>query len=269
MTQRLTLTLLLAIAVGCGSSPVSIDGGSGGGGAASGGGGGVGIGGGGASTGGGTGGSGGGTSTGGGTGTGGGSPIDFSDSCATLTPCDSSPVGSWTYSSACVSASNPWPPVKNFCSGITFAGMSGTMSGTLDITATTVTQHSTWAIQGTVTVPRSCFADAGIPSGGSDIVLCALMGPALTGAFDAGFPPIVKTASCSPASGGGGCSCAVTDTRAIDAVGSSSFDGGVLTVVNSQPSTTRTYGYCANGGTLTYGETTTPVAIDSAIYTLH
>jgi hypothetical protein len=143
------------------------------------------------------------------------------------------------------------------------------MSGTLDITATTVTQHSTWAIQGTVTVPRSCFADAGIPPGTSDLALCFFMGPALTGMFDAGFPPVVKTATCVPAGGAGGCSCQMSDARTFDAVSPSSFDGGVLTVVDPQTSTTRTYGYCANGGTLTYGETTTPVAIDSATYTLH
>lgn len=245
MIQRLVLALLLVVSMACGTTPLL-----GGDGGATGGGGGRA----------------GGGSGGGGTAAGGGIAygdvaITFSDSCAAPSPCASSPVGHWKYASACISATNPWPQVKKYCSGIELEGLSGTMGGTLDVTSTSVTQRFTWDLYGTVIVPKSCFADAGVPAN----LVCTAVAAILNG--ELANPKLVTSATCTRA--GTSCACTVTDTRSIDSTSPSSYaeGGSTLTVEDTQTSSTRTYGYCASGGGLSYKETTSP-ALDPAVYTL-
>ncbi len=198
---------------------------------------------------------------GGGTGVGGGAPtfaITFSDSCPTLGTCGGNIDGGWTYQSACINKSNPWPVMKSVCSGVSFSDLSGTMSGTLDVSATHMTFNTELTIAAKMDLPAACLPSP--PSQFSCAGVQLILLGTLTGT------PLVKTASCSVGADAGSCVCSVTDERKLPGTAASSYSGSTLTTTGSDGGV-RTYGYCVSGGTLTYQETSaTP--LDSAIYTL-
>ncbi|MBL8924370.1 MAG: hypothetical protein JNJ54_36315 [Myxococcaceae bacterium] len=172
--------------------------------------------------------------------------IVFSTTCASLTPCVSSPVGQWRYTSACVDSTNPYPTLSAACSGLTFSNLAGTTTGQVNITANTVTRNISTNITGNIAVPTACV----VPLGGCSGVQTLLR-------------QTMTTATCT---GTTTCDCTFSDMGRIATTSPSSIAGSTLT---TDPGTAgaRTWGFCNAGGMLTYKETTAQPR-DTGIYTM-
>lgn len=260
MLRRLAPSIFLVASLGCGAPSAGNDGGSSGGGTGDLGGGQGGSGGGGSSLGGGQGGSGGGSSSlgGGQGGSGGGSAgggtgssdggtrtiaFEFKNSCPAITPCGGNPVGKWNLSAACFALS----AFDAGCPGVTY-DFSGTGSGSMELTTSSVSQEIWWAVTGTILVPQSCARTSTLP--------CEVI--------TLGIKAMGLSTKCTIL--GSSCSCPVSFTGG--GVASSDAGASGTSFSLSDPTgTTRTYGYCIQNGNLSFQQSPGANQTDSSAFT--
>lgn len=171
--------------------------------------------------------------------------ITFSGSCPAFTPCTSDPTGAWSYTEACLDATNPFPAVGTLCPTASWSNLAGTTVGGITVNATTVRRKFDSTITGRLTVPQTCVLAAGS---------CSNLETALRNLF--------TTVACT---GTTTCVCDVSRADAVDMIAASTFSGSTLTT-DPGTSNARTYEYCVTGSTLRYRETTANA--DTGRYTL-
>jgi hypothetical protein len=158
--------------------------------------------------------------------------VDTSCSASALSApgCGNSPVGNWTYKSACGVISSA--TLTALCPQIEIQATSHQVTGTLQITATNYTLDTTDVANIMARVPAICAAQAG----GCDNVATALRAQ-------------FTAASCTQDNTG--CDCDVTATISVAENGTYTTAGGVLTTVPTT-GTGAAYNYCVEGGAFRY-----------------
>jgi len=168
--------------------------------------------------------------------------MEFKQTCPAISPCGGDPLGKWTYSAACFSLS----AFDAGCPGVTY-DFHGTASGTLEFAAASVRQNVSWAVGGTILVPKSCAKFC-------DFATIALKAMGL------------RTTGCSEGAGAN-CSCPVSFDGGSLASSDAGVSGTTFRLTDSTGATT-TYEYCIQNSSLTFHQVPAPNQTDSSAFTL-
>jgi hypothetical protein len=164
-------------------------------------------------------------------------PVTFADSCGTLTPCGGDLTGTWEYTAVCVDY-DFGEAAQAFCAEATVE-TSGSLSGTMTFTATTMRRVGELDLDATLHLPASCVQGT----------QCALVTVALSAMLSAQVDDI----DCADATDG--CECSLGRTQSVDESATYETTGSTLTTTG-EAGAQRTFEYCVEGDTLTYLETT-------------
>ncbi|HEY8072967.1 MAG TPA: hypothetical protein VIF62_02625 [Labilithrix sp.] len=145
--------------------------------------------------------------------------IQYMASCPAFTPCDASPLGTWTLQGGCIS-STLFADAKSSCPGFDVTNVTITAKGITTIDATTVSQKSHSDFTGKIFLPSSCTM--GVSGAG-----CAFVGPYLQMAQYGGF----DTATCADSGNASkpGCLCDVTKATTTSSSDTYTFTAGLMT----------------------------------------
>lgn len=162
------------------------------------------------------------------------SRIRIEQTCTpSLTPCGGDVVGSWCYAEVCIEKDElleealmqPGVPPDCTADDIEVRGSSGTIDGTLVLTATTITRMVETNATGTFYLGRDCV-----------IVNCR----ATEGALDSALSGM-GSATC--AAEGDGCLCDITFTSMVDDSNTYTLEGSTIVTGSG-----RRFDYCVEGG---------------------
>ena len=184
-------------------------------------------------------GAGGAANTGGGANPGGGAT---GAECSNVAPCGGDLVGSWSVKSSCLKVSGSLDVRTLF----SFSCATGQVTGSLQVAGTWSAKADGTFVDGTttsgteqLTLPADCLTLSGAP------VTCEKLGDVMSGGY-------YKTASCSAAPSGGGCTCNATvqQTGSIGLPSTAAQTEGNYTTANNTLTITQDetkYAYCASG----------------------
>lgn len=160
--------------------------------------------------------------------------ITFADTCPAFTPCGGTLTGTWFYTGICVTYAELIGQAGSACPSATASGGSGTASGVVYFSGSTVTRRLTGSASGTVKVPAACVGGQTCATVQSLLATLGLSGTCAT-------------------DGSGGCDCSVTSPLNIDQTAAVYTVSG-NNLITGTPS--HTYGFCVSGTTLQYKDTT-------------
>lgn len=148
--------------------------------------------------------------------------------CPALTACGGDVVGSWEYTSGCVSSDTLFGSARTLCPSLTLTNLTGDSRGSVVFNATNVTRAITTNLSGTANIPAACNITGN----------CMQVQTALGNAF--------KTVTCTAAAGG--CTCDFTYQAAT--TGSVPYTKGTNQFTTEMGTgNAKTYDYCISGAT--------------------
>ena len=172
--------------------------------------------------------------------------IDFSDDCPVFASCDSDIVGTWTYTGACVPLAVSVPAMFDACADpetgepiYEVRSRSGSVSGFVMATDTTITRTISTEIQLEIFIPSLCTMDA-----------------------ECTFIEMMSGYSCPTVAGG--CLCTVETTSEVNETEAYTVAGSTVMMMSGD-----TYEVCVDGDSLTYVNSTVPddpADFDNTIY---
>lgn len=169
-----------------------------------------------------------------------------SGSCAAVSPCASSIVGTWYYTQACVD--DPLGDLRQLCADVSVVTSNTTLSGRIDITSTHMTRKVSTEYTTTVNIPSRCSS---IGCSGVESIL----------------KQTVPSVNCTQADAG--CDCTLSGASTLEESGAYGESGGVLKF--DAGTQVRTFNLCVSGvskPTMLLRETSAKTATEQGSVTL-